>query len=51
MVIVFIFSDRVQDTLQEFREKGTLRFFRKKVNQRNVTADIKHYEDGEQLFF
>ena len=33
------------------REKGTLRFFREKLNRRNVTADVKHYEDCEQLFF
>ena len=33
------------------REKGTLRFFREKLNQRNVTAYVKHYEDCEQLFF
>jgi hypothetical protein len=32
------------------REKGTLRFFREKLNRRNVTADVKHYEDCEQLF-
>ena len=33
------------------REKGTLRFFREKLNHYNVTADVKHYEDCEQLFF
>ena len=33
------------------REKGTLRFFREKLNRRNVTVDVKHYEDCEQLFF
>ena len=32
------------------REKGTLRFFREKLNRRKVTVDIKHYEDCEQLF-
>ena len=32
------------------REKGTLRFFREKLNRRNVTVDVKHYEDCEQLF-
>ncbi len=33
------------------REKGTLQFFRENLNRRNVTADVKHYEDCEQLFF
>lgn len=33
------------------REKGTIRYFREKLNRRNVTADIKHFEDCEQLFF
>ncbi len=33
------------------REKGTLRFFKEKLNRRNVTADVRHYEDCEQLFF
>lgn len=33
------------------REKGTLRFFREKLNRRNGTLDVKHYEDCEQLFF
>ena len=33
------------------RERGTLRFFREKLNRRNVTADVKHYEDCEQLFY
>ncbi len=32
------------------RAKGTLRFFREKLQHRNVTKDIKHYEDCEQLF-
>ena len=32
------------------REKGTPRFFREKLNRRNVTVDVKHYEDCEQLF-
>ena len=32
------------------REKGTLRFFREKFNRRNVTVDVKHFEDCEQLF-
>ena len=33
------------------REKGTLRFFREKLNRRNITVDVKHFEDCEQLFF
>ncbi len=33
------------------RERGTFRFFREKLNRRNVTADVKHYEDCEQLFY
>ena len=33
------------------REKGTLRYFREKLNRRNVTTNIKHFEDCEQLFF
>ena len=32
------------------RPKGTLRFFCEKLQRRNVTKDIKHYEDCEQLF-
>ena len=32
------------------REKGTLRFFREKLQRRNVTVDVKHFEDCEQLF-
>jgi cyclopropane fatty-acyl-phospholipid synthase-like methyltransferase len=32
------------------RERGTLRFFREKLNRRNVTLDVKHYEDCEQFF-
>ena len=32
------------------RERGTLRFFREKLNRKNVTVDVKHYEDCEQLF-
>lgn len=32
------------------REKGTLRYFREKLNRRNVTVDVKHFEDCEQLF-
>ena len=33
------------------REKGTIRYFREKLNRRNVTIDVKHYEDCEQLFY
>ena len=29
---------------------GTLRSFREKLQRRNVTKDVKHYEDCEQLF-
>ena len=32
------------------RERGTLKFFREKLNRRNVTLDVKHYEDCEQFF-
>ena len=32
------------------RELGTLRFFREKLQRRNVTLDVKHFEDCEQLF-
>jgi hypothetical protein len=32
------------------REQGTLRYFREKLQLRNVTEDVKHYEDCEQLF-
>lgn len=32
------------------REQGTLRYFREKLQRRNVTNDVKHYEDCEQLF-
>ena len=32
------------------REKGTLRYFREKLNRRKVTKDVKNYEDCEQLF-
>ena len=32
------------------REKGTLRYFREKLNHRNVTRDVKHYEACEQFF-
>ena len=31
-------------------EQGTLRYFREKLQRRNVTNDVKHYEDCEQLF-
>ena len=32
------------------REMGTVRYFREKFQRRNVTQDVKHYEDCEQLF-
>ncbi|KAJ7374424.1 hypothetical protein OS493_007530 [Desmophyllum pertusum] len=32
------------------REKGTLRFFREKLQRKNVTMDVKHFESCEQLF-
>lgn len=32
------------------REQGTLRYYREKLQRRNVTPDVKHYEDCEQLF-
>ena len=32
------------------REKGTLRYFLEKLQRRNVTADVKHFEDCEKLF-
>ena len=32
------------------REEGTIRYFREKLNWCNVTADVKHFEDCEQLF-
>ncbi|KAJ7373248.1 hypothetical protein OS493_012837 [Desmophyllum pertusum] len=32
------------------REKGTLRYFREKLQRRNVTVDVKHFENCEQLF-
>ena len=32
------------------REMGTIRYFREKLQRRNVTQDVKHYEDCEQLF-
>ena len=32
------------------REIGTLRYFREKLQRRNVTLDVKHFEDCEQLF-
>ena len=33
------------------REIGTLRYFRDKLQRRNVTLDVKHFEDCEQFFF
>ena len=32
------------------REQGTIRYFREVLNRRNVTMDVKHFEDCEQLF-
>ena len=32
------------------REQGTLRYFRERLQRRNVTIDVKHFEDCEQLF-
>ena len=32
------------------RELGTLRFFREKLQRRNVALDVKHFEGCEQLF-
>ena len=32
------------------RERGTLRYFREKLHRRNVTIDVKHFEDCKQLF-
>ncbi|KAK2565613.1 hypothetical protein P5673_010741 [Acropora cervicornis] len=31
-------------------EQGTVRYFREKLQRRNVTIDVKHYENCEQLF-
>ncbi|CAB3995477.1 Hypothetical predicted protein, partial [Paramuricea clavata] len=44
---VLLYSKNFENSGQE---KGTLCFFREKLNRRNVTADVKHYEDCEQLF-
>ena len=38
------------DSTKTLGEKGTLRYFREKLNHRNVTLDVKHFEDCEQLF-
>lgn len=32
------------------REQGTVRYFRENLQRRNVTKDVKHYEDCEQFF-
>ena len=32
------------------RERGTLAYFREKLQRRNVSIDVKHYEDCEQFF-
>ena len=31
------------------RERDSPLFFKEKLNRRNVTVDVKHYEDCEQL--
>ena len=35
---------------QSVREKGTLVYFKEKLQRRNVTLDVKHYMDCEQFF-
>ena len=49
--IVF-FSDNISSNYTKIlgERRGTLRFFREKLNRRNVTVDAKHYENCEQLF-
>ena len=32
------------------REQGTLPYFREKLQRRNISQDVKQYEDCEQLF-
>ena len=32
------------------REEGTLKYFREKLERKNVPADVKHYEGCEQFF-
>ena len=32
------------------REEGTLKYFREKLERKNVSADVKHYEGCEQFF-
>jgi hypothetical protein len=32
------------------REQGTLRYYREKLQRRNVSQDVKHYEECDQLF-
>ena len=34
----------------KYAEKGTLRYFRNALNRRNVTVDVKHFEDCKQRF-
>ena len=36
--------------LNSAREQGTLRYYREKLQRRNVTKDVKHFEECEQLF-
>ena len=51
---VYIFSIRSSFSKKLYknsgREQGTLRYFREKLQRRNVTIDVKHYEDCEQFF-
>ena len=33
------------------REEGTLKYFREKLKRKNVSADVKHYEGCEQVYY